>query len=77
MKNIDKSNSILINILFIIFPLSLILGNLFTNLNIFFLCVFAFIFYNKKLISFKINSLDKLILIFFFLYSFNLNYKLF
>ena len=66
MKNIDKSNSILINILFIIFPLSLILGNLFTNLNIFFLCIFAFIFYNKKLISFKINSLDKLILIFFF-----------
>ncbi len=66
MNNIGKYNSTLINILFLMFPLSIILGNLFINLNIFFLCVFASIIYNKELIKFKINFFDKIILIFFF-----------
>ena len=66
MNNIGKYNSTLINILFLMFPLSIILGNLFINLNIFFLCVFTSIIYNKELIKFKINFFDKIILIFFF-----------
>ena len=65
MKNISKYNSSIINILFLIFPLSLMLGNLFINLNVVFFSIFALIFYNKKLINFKINLLDKIILIFF------------
>jgi O-antigen ligase len=65
MKYIDKYNSTIINILFFIFPLSLILGNFFINLNIFFLCIYPLIFYKKKIISFKINFFDKIILIFF------------
>jgi len=66
MKNIDNLNSILINILFIIFPFSLILGNLSINLNIVLLCICVFIFYYKSLIKFKYNFFDKIILIFFF-----------
>ena len=65
MKNVDKYNTAIINILFFMFPMSLILGNFFINLNIFLLCVSAFIFYNKELVKFKINFLDKIILIFF------------
>ena len=77
MKNIDNLNSILINILFIIFPFSLILGNLSINLNIVLLCICVFIFYYKSLIKFKYNFIDKIILIFFFLYFNNFNYKFF
>ena len=66
MKNIKKHRLILINSLFIIIPLSLILGNLFTNLNIILLCFSVFIFYCKEIIKFKVNFLDKIILIFFF-----------
>jgi len=59
MKNVDKYNTAIINILFFMFPMSLILGNFFINLNVFLLCVSAFIFYNKELVKFKINFLDK------------------
>jgi len=69
MNNINKHNSTIINILFSLFPLSLILGNLVTNINIFLLCFFALFFYNKNLIKFKTNKLDKII-IFFFIYTF-------
>jgi O-antigen ligase len=69
MENINKYNLTIINILFLMFPLSIILGNLFINLNIVFLCFFALIFYRKKIIKFEINLLDKIILI-FFLYTF-------
>ena len=66
MKNINGYSLTIINALFLIFPLSLILGNFFTNLNIILFSIFALIFYNKKIIKFKINFLDKIILIFFF-----------
>ena len=65
MKNIDKYNSNIINILSLFFPLSLIMGNLLINLNIFLLCVSTFIFYKKTLVKFKLNFLDKIILVFF------------
>jgi O-antigen ligase len=66
MKNIDKYDSTIVNFLFFILPLSLIFGNFLTNLNVFLLCVFSFAFYSKKIIKFKINLLDKIVLVFFF-----------
>ena len=69
MENINKYNLTIINILFLMFPLSIILGNLFINLNIVFLCFFALIICREKIIKFEINLLDKIILI-FFLYTF-------
>jgi len=65
MKNTNSYNSTIINVLFFIFPISIILGNLFINLNIFLLLIFAIFFYNEKIIKFKINFFDKIILIFF------------
>ena len=69
MKNLDKYNLIIINFLFFLFPLSIILGNFFTNLNLLLLSFTAFFFYKKKIIEFKINIFDKIILI-FFIYTF-------
>lgn len=66
MKNIKKHRLILINGLFLIIPLSLMLGNLFSNLNIILLCFAAFILYFEKIIKFQVNFFDKIILIFFF-----------
>ena len=66
MKNIKKHRLILINGLFLIIPLSLMLGNLFNNLNIILLCFAAFILYFEKIIKFQVNFFDKIILIFFF-----------
>ena len=66
MKNIDKCSLIIVNTLFLMFPLSIMMGNLLINLNIVFLFVCTFIFYNKEIINFKTNLFDKIILIFFF-----------
>ena len=66
MKQLEKLNSTIINVLFLFFPVSLILGNLLTNLNILLLCFFALFFYSKKLIKFEINIFDKILLVFFF-----------
>ena len=66
MKQSENLNSTIINVLFLFFPVSLILGNLLTNLNILLLCFFAIFFYRKKFIKFEINILDKILLVFFF-----------
>ena len=66
MKNIKNSNLIIANMLFLMFPLSLILGNFFTNVNIILISIFTFIFYYKKKVKFEINFFDKIVLIFFF-----------
>ncbi len=66
MININKHESTIVNVLFFVFPLSLILGNFFTNLNVLLLCVLSFAFYSKEIIRFKINLLDKVVMGFFF-----------
>ena len=66
MKNSFEYNLTIINALFFMFPLSVILGNLYINLNILLLCFFTLIFYYKDLIKFRLNFFDKIVLIFFF-----------
>ena len=66
MKNSFVYNLTIINALFFMFPLSVILGNLYINLNILLLCFFTLIFYYKDLIKFRLNFFDKIVLIFFF-----------
>ena len=61
----NKYKLTIINIIFFIFPLSIILGNFYTNLNIFFLFIGAIFFFNKEIIKFKMIFFDKIILIFF------------
>ena len=76
MKYINNYKFSTINLFFLLFPVTFVLGNLFINLNTFFLIVFAIIFYNKEIIKFKLNLFDKILVIFFFftLISLGINY---
>ncbi len=65
MENIDKHHSIVINILFLVFPITLIFGNLFINLNLIVLIIATIFFYKKKIFELKINFLDKIVITFF------------
>ena len=65
MENIDKYHSIVINILFLVFPIMLIFGNLFINLNLIVLIIATIFFYKKKIFELKINFLDKIVITFF------------
>ena len=72
MENLSKKNnykSLIVNTLFILFPLSFILGNFFINLNIFLIILFTSIFYSQKLQNINFNLTDKLITL-FFIYTF-------
>lgn len=55
----------ILNILFLLFPVSLIAGNLITNLNTFLIILFALVFYNKKIFQINLFIFDKLIIFFF------------
>ena len=65
MENITKHNLTIINFFFLTFPLSVIIGNFAINLTVILLCLFTFIFYTKKILDFKLNIFDKIIIIFF------------
>lgn len=55
----------ILNILFLLFPVSLIAGNLITNLNTFLIILLALIFYKKKIFQINFYFFDKLIILFF------------
>ena len=65
MENIDKYRSNIINILFLVFPIMIIFGNLFINANIIVLTIATIFFYNSKIFELKLNYLDKIVIIFF------------
>ena len=72
MANLNVKNNykfIIVNVLFALFPLSFILGNLFINSNLVLFFIFVFYYYYKDLIKFKFNLFDKLITL-FFVYTF-------
>tara|TARA_B100001250_G_C19790654_1_gene786349 strand:+ start:133 stop:1419 length:1287 start_codon:yes stop_codon:yes gene_type:complete len=54
-----------INLLFLLIPISFVVGNLILNLNILLFITTAFIFYRTDIFKIKICLLDKLIIIFF------------
>ena len=68
-KLFSKSN--IINLLLLIIPISYIAGNLIINLNIILLIIFAFLFYKKKLFKFDFYLVDKLIIIFFYIFFYS------
>ena len=65
MENIDKYRFAVINILFLAFPIIIIFGNLFINLNLIVLIIATIFFYKKKIFELKINFLYKIVIIFF------------
>lgn len=68
MKKLNKINFFVINLIFAFIPISLLVGNLASNFNILLLVILSsFVFFlNYEKLKFKINVIDKLILIFFF-----------
>ena len=73
---ISQSHKLLINLIFSLFPISFILGNLAINLNILLLCLYSLIIFPINIFKIRFNNLDKLLFIFFFyiLVSFLINY---
>ena len=67
-----NSKTLTINALFCLFPISFIAGNLFINLNIFFLFSITFALYYSELKEFKLNLFDKIITLFFIYILFTL-----
>ena len=63
MKNY---NLIIINLLFCIFPISFVLGNLAININSLLIIFYTLFLYTKKILNFKFNIYDKLLFSFFF-----------
>lgn len=63
-KSFKKSHN-LINLFFCLIPPSLILGNFFTNLNIFIFILISFFSYKNLIFKFKYSFIDKIIFIFF------------
>ena len=73
---ISQSYKLLVNLIFCLFPISFILGNLFINLNILALCLYSLVFFQVRIFKIRFNNLDKLLFIFFFytLVSLLINY---
>ena len=63
IKNNQKL--LIINALFLLFPLTFVLGNLFVNLNIVIFFLFSFFFYSQEIQKIKFNIFDKIITLFF------------
>lgn len=68
MKKINIYYYYLINIFFMLIPVTIILGNFAINLNILIILLITLVYItiNKKKIQFRLNFFDKLILLFFF-----------
>ena len=67
LKNNPLLENYIINILVALIPISFIAGNLILNLNIVLLIIFALIFYKSNIFFYKINLIDKVILLAFIL----------
>ena len=67
LRNNPLLENYIINILVALIPISFIAGNLILNLNIVLLILFSLIFYKSNIFFYKINLIDKLILLAFIL----------
>jgi O-antigen ligase len=74
---ISNNRTLIVNILLCLIPMSFIAGNLFINLNIIFLVLTTFVLYLDEIQNFKLNILDKIIIIFFVFIFFTLSFNYF
>ena len=70
IKNASFINSKTLNILFLLFPVAFLMGNMALNINILLICITGIIVFRKKIFSFKNERLSAVILIFFILILF-------
>ena len=71
IKNASFINSKTLNILFLFFPVTFLMGNAALNINILLICITGIIVFKKKIFSFKNERLSVVILIFFILILFS------
>jgi hypothetical protein len=71
IKNPSFINSKTLNILFLFFPATFLMGNAVININILLICITGIIVFKKKIFSFKNEIFSILILIFFILILFS------
>ena len=71
IKNASFINSKMLNILFLFFPATFLMGNAVLNINILLICITGIIVFKKKIFSFKNERLSAVILIFFILVLFS------
>ena len=65
-----------INLLFSFIPISFLAGNLILNINILLFIVLGIFFYGKDIFKLNFNNLDKLIIVFFLLTRFSLEFSI-
>ena len=70
-KNININSILFINLIFAFFPISFILGNLITNLNLVLFCIYGIWFLRSKILKFKFNNTLKIIFSFFLVVFFS------
>ena len=63
------SKSFFINFIILLIPINFILGNLLLNLNVIILITLALFFYGLDVFKIRLNNIDRLILVFFYIYS--------
>ena len=75
--NIYPDRALLINYLFAFFPISLIIGNLFTNINIVLFCCLSIFHLKSKIFNNKVDSSVIIIFLFFFIVFFSTIFSFF
>jgi len=71
IKNASFINSKTLNILFLFFPATFLMGNAAININVLLICITGIIIFRKEIFSFKNEKLSAVILIFFILILFS------
>ncbi len=70
-KNFDKNSILFTNLIFAFFPISFILGNLITNINLLLFCCFGIFHLKSKILSIKYDLIIKIIFWFFIIVFFS------
>ena len=70
-RNIAVNNNLLISLIFAFFPISFILGNLITNINILLFCCFGIFYLRSKILTTEFPISIKIIFLFFFIILFS------
>ena len=71
MINIKNFNIYILNFFFYFFPISLVLGNQATNINICLICLYTLLLYPRKILSIRLGLFDKFLIIIFLYIFFN------
>jgi len=70
-RNIAVNNNLLINLIFGFFPISFILGNLITNINILLFCCLGIFYLRSKILTTEFTISIKIVFLFFFIIFFS------